>query len=459
MRVVEMEEKRFRVKYCVTCEMHRPLRATHCSRCDNCIERFDHHCPWLGQCVGRRNYRYFFTFVVFVTLSSALVAGTSIALLVRKANEDGNDFGEAIRLYPAALFCFIVGIAGGAFGFRLLWFHVYLMTVGLTTNEALCRIYGDEKPYNKGFCANAQELLFGPRLVGRLEARRRLESGGAMYNRPLRPPKEEDPTRPPELTAHEERVERIRFRQMRRDNSTSSLISNGMLIGTELGVIDSLLSHAFRADDSGLAASEPEPRSKLQRDDTAASADTYGLNVSAYANMGTPASLQSPSRSRGGSPANADDDVAISERSSTVESFVSDVATLRTQMLHLSAAQGVPVVGHPGVRGDDTPPMYEGEPAVDAVGKDGSEFELIGLPSSPGPDAPLLGLAVPSVGRVEGTLAEVGGHDIAAAIAAPPASGGGAAYSAVEEDEEDRRPSRTLTLRSPEGQQTTEVSL
>jgi hypothetical protein len=55
-------------KMCTTCFIYKSKRTHHCRECDNCVEIFDHHCRFLNNCIGARNYRYFFIFILFLSL-------------------------------------------------------------------------------------------------------------------------------------------------------------------------------------------------------------------------------------------------------------------------------------------------------------------------------------------------------------------------------------------------------
>jgi hypothetical protein len=52
-------------KYCTICHIEQPLRCKHCKTCDHCVATHDHHCPWIGNCVGERNRFSFFWFLQF----------------------------------------------------------------------------------------------------------------------------------------------------------------------------------------------------------------------------------------------------------------------------------------------------------------------------------------------------------------------------------------------------------
>ncbi|KAL8040713.1 hypothetical protein ABFX02_10G116000 [Erythranthe guttata] len=63
---------------CATCKIVRPLRAKHCSTCDRCVEQFDHHCPWVSNCIGKKNKWDFFLFLVLEVLAMLITGAVAL---------------------------------------------------------------------------------------------------------------------------------------------------------------------------------------------------------------------------------------------------------------------------------------------------------------------------------------------------------------------------------------------
>lgn len=57
------------VHLCPHCMVMRTPRSRHCATCNRCVERYDHHCPWVNNCVGQKNHGIFIAFLTFVTLN------------------------------------------------------------------------------------------------------------------------------------------------------------------------------------------------------------------------------------------------------------------------------------------------------------------------------------------------------------------------------------------------------
>ncbi|XP_052525547.1 palmitoyltransferase ZDHHC12 isoform X2 [Tympanuchus pallidicinctus] len=44
-------------------EAEQPMRAKHCQLCQHCVRRYDHHCPWIENCVGEKNHPLFIVYL------------------------------------------------------------------------------------------------------------------------------------------------------------------------------------------------------------------------------------------------------------------------------------------------------------------------------------------------------------------------------------------------------------
>jgi len=158
-------------KFCETCQLFRPPRAVHCRFCDNCIERFDHHCPWVGNCVGKRNYRYFWGFVTGTAVLILYGFGLCcIQITLAMLNTDKSE-SFLNRLFDCLLtFPTIASVVIGVFCFIMFWsvfglgfYHSYLISVALTTNEEIKEAYEEEdNPFDKGLCKNWAHTLCPP---------------------------------------------------------------------------------------------------------------------------------------------------------------------------------------------------------------------------------------------------------------------------------------------------------
>lgn len=148
-------------------------KSKHCRRCDKCVADFDHHCAFLNNCIGSRNYRCFLALLCAAITAAATHAGTATYLLTRSFTADSSTRAALGRVYGGCIglpaFRAVAGATAALAGSvvvlvaELLAFHVYLAWHGLSTYEHISNRRAAREERSTAVAAAAAELrALGP---------------------------------------------------------------------------------------------------------------------------------------------------------------------------------------------------------------------------------------------------------------------------------------------------------
>ncbi|XP_056394942.1 palmitoyltransferase ZDHHC15 [Hyla sarda] len=150
------------IRFCDRCQVVKPDRCHHCSVCGMCVLKMDHHCPWVNNCIGFSNYKFFLLFLAYSMLYCSYIASTVFKyFLLYWTTELTNN-----RAKFHVLFLLFVSLMFFISLMFLFGYHCWLVGLNRTTLEAFSAPVFSSGPDKKGFHLGIRrnlEQVFGKR--------------------------------------------------------------------------------------------------------------------------------------------------------------------------------------------------------------------------------------------------------------------------------------------------------
>lgn len=145
-------------RHCKWCAKFKPDRCHHCRVCRTCVLKMDHHCPWIYNCVGFSNHKYFFLLLCYSVIACHIIVWTMYGSVKLSVNLDTEFFQMFLMLFGetlATLWAFLITL--------FLMFHTWLMLKAMTTIEfcekSMKRMAYDSNAYDRGLYGNIRSVL------------------------------------------------------------------------------------------------------------------------------------------------------------------------------------------------------------------------------------------------------------------------------------------------------------
>ncbi|KAI7793720.1 hypothetical protein IRJ41_025255 [Triplophysa rosa] len=147
------------IRYCDRCQLIKPDRCHHCSTCDKCVLKMDHHCPWVNNCIGFSNYKFFVLFLAYSMLYCVYISATVLQYFIKfwtnQLPQNHAKFHVLFLFFVAAMFFISI--------LSLFSYHLWLVGKNRTTIEAfrapVFRNGPDKNGFTVGFRKNITQVF------------------------------------------------------------------------------------------------------------------------------------------------------------------------------------------------------------------------------------------------------------------------------------------------------------